>query len=193
MPIQKIMSEIRKYASDGDGASIYALLCRKTGELRYIGKANDPDERLKSHMRDARRRNTPLYSWIKKHGQPEMVILARGCLDWVSAERDAIAFAREIGVNLLNLADGGDQPPMASKEALASSARKMTAKRPKYIMRLFRRLECNVRTVERRRKSPYEKGRNAIKVLSELLDACRKNNTVDALNEMIRVKFEWSA
>jgi hypothetical protein len=37
-----------------------------TNEVRYIGKANDSMKRLKTHIRDSRRRNTPVYSWIKK-------------------------------------------------------------------------------------------------------------------------------
>ena len=45
---------------------IYALLCPNTKDVRYIGKANDSEKRLKSHIRDSRRRNTPVYCWIKK-------------------------------------------------------------------------------------------------------------------------------
>jgi len=43
---------------------IYALTDPSTGEVRYIGKANDPSARLKSHLMDSRRRNTPVYRWI---------------------------------------------------------------------------------------------------------------------------------
>lgn len=88
---------------------IYGLY-DKDGVLRYIGKANDAQRRLKSHMRDARRRNTPLYAWLRKHGVPEIRVLEADCEDWVEAERRLIAEARAQGVALLNLADGGDQP-----------------------------------------------------------------------------------
>lgn len=90
-------------------ASIYGLF-DKAGGLRYIGKANCCKARLRGHMRDALRRNTPLYAWIKKHGEPEMRVLESDCTDWREAERRLIAEARARGDKLLNLADGGDQP-----------------------------------------------------------------------------------
>jgi hypothetical protein len=89
--------------------SIYGLFDR-TGALRYIGKANDPAKRLNGHMRDVRRRRTPLYDWLAKHGRPEIRVLEADCGDWPEAERRLIAEARARGENLLNLADGGDQP-----------------------------------------------------------------------------------
>jgi len=90
-------------------ASIYGLYDCK-GRLRYIGKANNPDERLARHMRDSRRRRTPLYDWIRKHGRPEMRVLISDSADWAADERRLIAVARGDGALLLNVADGGDQP-----------------------------------------------------------------------------------
>lgn len=90
-------------------ASIYGLY-DAAGDIRYIGKANNPERRLASHMRDARRRRTPLYNWIAKHGRPEMRIIEANCEDWQEAERRIIAEARGRGANLLNVADGGDEP-----------------------------------------------------------------------------------
>lgn len=93
------------------GASIYGLLHPETGELRYIGKANDPGKRLASHMRDSRRRNTPLYCWIRSlAASPVMLVLESDCLDWPAAERSWIARAKVAGIRLLNLAEGGEQP-----------------------------------------------------------------------------------
>ena len=97
--------------ADGESlrASIYGLY-DKSGVLRYIGKAKDPVARLKSHMRDSRRRKTPLYDWINKHGVPEMRVLEADCKDWREAERRLIADAKANGERLLNLAQGGDEP-----------------------------------------------------------------------------------
>lgn len=93
------------------GASIYGLLHPETGELRYIGKADDPGKRLATHMRDARRRKTPLYCWIRSlAAAPVMLVLESDCLDWPSAERSWIARAKVAGIRLLNLAEGGNQP-----------------------------------------------------------------------------------
>lgn len=88
---------------------IYGLY-DKCGVLRYVGKANDPDKRMKSHLRDMLTRRTPLYDWMRKHGVPEMRILDSGCEDWRASERKLIEDARLSGVQLLNVADGGDQP-----------------------------------------------------------------------------------
>lgn len=100
--------------------NIYGLY-DKDGNLRYIGKADYPDKRLRSHMRDSVRRNTPLYSWIRKNGRPEMRILERPD-DWREAERRLIAEARQRGDRLLNLADGGDEP-FCSTEVRAQNGR----------------------------------------------------------------------
>lgn len=101
-----------------DTPSIYGLY-DALGNLRYVGKANSPDRRLRSHMRDAHRRNTPLYCWLRKHGVPELRVLEEGCADWVEAERRHISRARADGCDLLNVAEGGDQPfcPRETREA----------------------------------------------------------------------------
>ena len=104
--------------------SIYGLY-DQTGALRYIGKANDPNARVKSHIRDSRRRNTPLYSWLRKHGLPTMRVLhvcSEG-QDWREVERTMIAHARDDGEALLNLADGGDQPMCSNAVCRANAIR----------------------------------------------------------------------
>lgn len=108
-------------------ACIYALL-DVDGNVRYIGKANNPDKRLASHMRDSRRRNTPLYAWIRKHGLPKMVVLIHNCEDWKAAEVKAISDARASGAKLLNLALGGDEP-MCPTHVRAQNGRNTVALR----------------------------------------------------------------
>lgn len=92
---------------------IYALIDPRDGRVRYIGKAKDAQKRLKGHMRETRRRS-PLYSWIaslKKQGlQPSCEILLTCVGDWCEAEKRLIAEYREKFSDLLNLADGGDEP-----------------------------------------------------------------------------------
>ena len=190
MPLQKIRDKISQYASDGSGASIYALCCHETGEIRYIVKADDPEKRLKSHVRDARRRHSPVCNWIKKHGEPAMIILASGCSNWHSAEREAIELGRQLGLRLLNLADGGNQPKMASQKVLVSNARRATAKRPKLVMKIFRRLELNIITVEKIKGVPYEKGRNALKLFHEIVDKCRHLGSMPQLELIVSEKFK---
>jgi len=105
--------------------SIYGLFdCG--GSLRYVGKANDCEARLKGHMSDSRKKNTPLYAWIRKHGRPELRVLEASCVDWKEAERRHIREATARGDNLLNLAEGGEQP-FCSKEVRAANGRKNSA------------------------------------------------------------------
>lgn len=94
-------------------AEIYGLYCPTTGALRYIGKANSAKKRLKSHLRDAKRRNTRVCRWIvslTREGLcPRMEVLVYSA-DWVVDERAEIRKARENGADLLNMAPGGNQP-----------------------------------------------------------------------------------
>lgn len=108
-------------------AEIYGLYDRESN-LRYIGKANDAKKRLAGHMREVRRRRTPLYDWLAKHGTPELRILEADCVDWRASERRLIAEARKRGDRLLNLADGGDEP-FCPREVRAANARMVARKR----------------------------------------------------------------
>lgn len=94
---------------------IYGLIDPGTGALRYIGKANNSHKRLASHIRDSRRRSTPVYAWIRKLAdfglEPDLLVLSIcGDESWQWEERRLIASARSQGLRLLNVADGGDEP-----------------------------------------------------------------------------------
>jgi len=120
-------------------AYIYALKDKSTGEVRYIGKANDPAKRLSSHMYDSRKRNSPVHKWIRKNGTPEMVILAGPIEDWESEEIRLIAEYREKGFNLLNVAKGGNQP-YCPKEVSLNNAKKAVLKRDKRLWAVKQKL-----------------------------------------------------
>jgi hypothetical protein len=105
---------------------IYALCDPATGEIRYIGKANDSEKRLKGHIRDSRRRNTPVYCWIRKllsSGKfPKMIVLERPRpTEWKDSEARLIA--QHKSKRLLNVATGGDEP-FCPKEVRAANGRK---------------------------------------------------------------------
>lgn len=105
---------------------IYGLFDQRDGRVRYIGKANDSAKRLASHMRDARRRRTPVYDWINSlNDAPSMQVLAV-CdeSNWPDVERIIIAQWRSIEPKLLNLAEGGDEPA-CSRETRAANGRKV--------------------------------------------------------------------
>lgn len=111
-------------------AKIYGI-ADQDGRIMYIGKANNPPERMKQHIRDCKRRVTPLYGWLNKclerGHQPQMIVLASAISqDWQSLETHMIAQYRSEG-HMLNLADGGDQPKSNpktnTKNAYALNAR----------------------------------------------------------------------
>jgi hypothetical protein len=98
---------------------IYGLFERDTGELRYIGKANNSEKRFKSHLRDARRRNTPVYCWIRARLTNLPVVRVLSVVDgdkWQAEERRLIHEARLKSSRLLNLADGGEQPSITKEQ-----------------------------------------------------------------------------
>lgn len=109
-------------------ACIYALHHPLTGELRYIGKANDADKRLKSHLRDAKRLSRPVAAWVRSLVNdgllPEMWVI-RETDDWEAAEVEEIASARKRGARLLNLADGGATNIPSAKESAGKRCKAM--------------------------------------------------------------------
>ena len=94
---------------------IYALTDPRTGAIRYIGKSNDPNARLKSHI--GRRSHNPfLNAWIddmRSAGMvPSLAILQKvDYTHWRLAERNSIAAHLAAGQSLLNLVAGGNGPP----------------------------------------------------------------------------------
>jgi len=97
--------------------AIYAL-SGQDGVIRYVGKANNPEGRLRQHLLASRSGRTPLHAWLRQEvaanrsvtiSTLEWVPLAR----WQDAERRLITEHRK-GGRLLNVADGGDQPKRSS-------------------------------------------------------------------------------
>lgn len=132
-------------------AYIYGLTDPRTGQLRYIGKANDPDHRFRGHLRDSHRRKSPVYSWILKLAQSELMpglIILRATGDWRKAEREEISSARIRGLPLLNLADGGDEP-FCPIEVRRENGRKIAQIRHKNIQRIYRGLEYQMRIMKK--------------------------------------------
>lgn len=95
-------------------AHIYALHDPRDWSIRYVGKANNCERRLRGHMRP-RLPNRPLHVFIselKDLGlKPKMTILQRCSQDqWQNWEKFWIATVKTAGEQLLNLSAGGDGP-----------------------------------------------------------------------------------
>lgn len=91
---------------------IYGLHDPRTGELRYIGKSDNPRGRLTQHMQEAR--GTHRCNWVqslKSVGlKPILTVIdaTPSGSDWAWMERVYIASARAVGLRLTNIADGGE-------------------------------------------------------------------------------------
>jgi predicted GIY-YIG superfamily endonuclease len=96
-----------------DVAYIYALVDPRTGEMRYVGKANDIDQRVRAHRQSSRYGETRRTQWLRElyaEGlEPVMMPLeAVSSESWRSAEQRWIAGYRSQGFDLVNHTIGGD-------------------------------------------------------------------------------------
>lgn len=98
-------------------AYIYALRSPITNRIRYIGKANDIQKRFESHIRDSRMGGTPVKCWIKSLSTKPIIEVLEECSQdtWQEAERRLIAEYRITHKDLLNIANGGNEPKIKDK------------------------------------------------------------------------------
>lgn len=92
---------------------IYVLKDPRTGECRYVGKANNPKKRLAVHFAKSLKPKTHLQTWIKHllslGLRPTLEILEEVPeSQWAFWEREYIRVFRLIGFNLTNGTDGGE-------------------------------------------------------------------------------------
>ena len=106
--------------ADSEYTFIYGLVDPRDNKVRYIGKANNINKRLCGHIGDMNRKVTPVSCWIKKLHSMNLTPTAKQLMrvsasNWQEAEILTIEQYRRSTPNLLNVADGGDQP-YCSKE-----------------------------------------------------------------------------
>lgn len=97
--------------------AIYALK-DADGNVRYIGKARDPERRLAQHLKPDALDKSHKARWAR--GNPNMLIeVLEWTGDWEEAEKRWIAHGRQQGWNLLNIAVGGlDMAHVHTKKAI---------------------------------------------------------------------------
>lgn len=116
--------------------TLYGLLDPRTGDLRYIGRTNDPDQRLADHRHVARnnKRDSHLYTWyrslLEEDLEPELTILARvHPEDAVEMEYELIQAALDHGHDLTNhrlKAEDGKASPIHLDEETRERVQKAT-------------------------------------------------------------------
>jgi hypothetical protein len=104
---------------------IYALCDPDTGEIRYVGKANDVVVRYGKHLKD--KEDTYKARWIRKltaNGKkPMLEILESVEMEgWQEAEKFWIRYFRFLGMELVNTAEGGMGAIIVSDEVKARKA-----------------------------------------------------------------------
>ena len=94
---------------------IYVLICPLSKEVRYVGKSNDPQRRLKDHMIDFRTRlgEFKKVTWLRglfeKKLKPEMEIIDTIDMnDWKYWEQWWIEYFKYLGFSLVNSKSGGN-------------------------------------------------------------------------------------
>lgn len=89
---------------------IYALCDPHTGDIRYVGKSNDPKDRLRRHLRDRRKnhRTDWIMSILKKGTIPNLVILDHvSDVEWPQWEVAYVQYFKDMGFDLVNANEGG--------------------------------------------------------------------------------------
>lgn len=91
---------------------IYALIDPRDNRIRYVGKADEPQQRLSSHVSGCRRENYRSSKWIRElldlGLRPRLEILEPVEFEkWPEREKHWIRVMRDRGIALLNVADGG--------------------------------------------------------------------------------------
>lgn len=114
-------------------AFIYELLCPKTGDVRYIGKAVDPSRRLRQHLSASSLMKSYTNRWIAgliREGHRPMlrVVLAIGADEnWQEVEKQCIALGFALGLPLTNTSAGGEGALITDPEVEARRVAKVTA------------------------------------------------------------------
>lgn len=91
---------------------IYSLSCPISGDVRYIGKSNNPNVRLSDHKK-RKDNNTEKNLWIsnllKDKKSPILTILDEvSIVNWSEKEKFYISKFRDLGCDLLNTSIGGE-------------------------------------------------------------------------------------
>lgn len=109
-----------------DNVFIYALVDPVTEEIRYIGKAENCETRLRSHIRASRRADFYCSRWIRSLiTEPKLIILDTVPKNnWQFFECAYIKLYRELGFRLTNTSNGGESPMEGRKHRPESNIKR---------------------------------------------------------------------
>lgn len=93
--------------------AIYVLVPPDGSEIRYVGKAVDPANRLRQHCQPSLGSDTHKDRWVRSllaAGKSPRMAIIEWVDDWETAERAWISRLRADGHPLMNISDGGNIP-----------------------------------------------------------------------------------
>lgn len=114
---------------------IYGLAEPETGVIRYVGKSNNPNQRLSRHMAQSRTGKWHAAIWVAslvaKGLRPIVVILEKVATDdWPAAEIRWIKKLRDEDCDLTNTTEGGMAPEITEGTRAKMSAAKKEKGQP---------------------------------------------------------------
>jgi hypothetical protein len=104
---------------------IYALCEPDTNKIRYVGKSNNPQERLKRHVGMYEPNQTHKQNWVRsvlEQGKsPSLLVLEKvDTTEWEGREIWWIEKCKKEGIQLTNIAKGGFGGGTLSKSTLSA-------------------------------------------------------------------------
>lgn len=134
---------------------IYVLKEPLTGEIRYVGKANNPKRRFCRHIRETSLQETHIGRWIRRlvisGRKPGLEILDEVPVSqWEFWEREYIRVFRSLGMKLTNISDGGNQGPCFRGEDHPNFG---TKQNPEDVERRIKKIRGRKQTEEARRNT----------------------------------------
>ena len=172
---------------------IYTLIDPITNEIRYVGKANNPERRLEAHIYGSLESSNPhKHRWIKKlrkSGLKPILHVIEICADseWKQREIYWTAKYRKANHKLLNISKGGAAGDMSPEGRDRQHAAYITNFAKRRGIRLYKCFSCGCPTVSHARlckKCGIELSESghaeAVKFyINSYRDEIRKNRTED--------------
>jgi len=140
---------------------IYALIDPRDNQVKYIGKANNPERRLKEHLTSLSKKNKKT-NWIKKlllqQLKPELLILTEVLFDeWQFWEQHYICLYKSWGFNLKNNTRGGEGPDEVVAWKISQTLKGTKQSKETINKRLKSRKEYKEKTGNWAKPGTYEK------------------------------------
>jgi group I intron endonuclease len=121
---------MKKKKENPEWTFIYELIDPRDDETRYIGKSDDPEKRIDSHLYESNSgsttyKNNWIYGLLIENLEPKINVIDKVLfVDWEYWEKWWIALYKSWGIKLTNLTPGGSGRQKGSKDSKTTKRRK---------------------------------------------------------------------